>query len=184
MGFQWGKVMTMNYCGKCGSANGPRALFCRQCGTDLSNQTTLSAPSAPLNVEFTAKSPSRELPPLGQQKRTDDDGKIVGQVDGESGEETPDPISISQSLRKVRASGPLIIEASMKKEQQMNQIIEQSVSGPDIEEILKKAGQNARLPDIVVFIAWTSMFSAFYLGIAALLEGRKLSPAPIVHRPV
>ncbi|MFH2056596.1 MAG: DMT family transporter, partial [bacterium] len=46
--------------------------------------------------------------------------------------------------------------------------------------ILKKAGQNARLPDIVVFIAWTSMFSAFYLGVAALLEGVRFFP-PDIH---
>lgn len=124
--------MTMNYCGKCGSANGPRALFCRQCGSDLSNQTTLSTPSAPLNVEFSAKSPSREMPAIEAPPPV---------IDVDENAETPDPISISQSLRKVRASGPLIIEASMKKEQQMNQIIEQSVSGPDIDEILRKSGK-------------------------------------------
>lgn len=127
--------MTMNYCGKCGSANGPRALFCRQCGSDLSNQTTLSTPSAPLNVEFSAKSPSREMPAIEAPPPGIDENA-----------ETPDPISISQSLRKVRASGPLIIEASMKKEQQMNQIIEQSVSGPDIDEILKRSGKRPAPP--------------------------------------
>ncbi len=132
--------MTMNYCGKCGSANGARALFCRQCGTELSNQTTLSSPSAPLNVEFMAKPPSKELPnlPVETRKAVEEKSSHDKDVSDEKGQPNPDPITISQSLRKVRASGPLIIEASMKKEQQMNQIIEQSIEGPDIDQIIRK----------------------------------------------
>lgn len=46
--------------------------------------------------------------------------------------------------------------------------------------ILKKAGESTKLPDIVVFIAWTSIFSALYLGIAALVEGSQIKP-PDLH---
>ncbi|MCI0339243.1 MAG: tetratricopeptide repeat protein [Acidobacteria bacterium] len=51
----------------------------------------------------------------------------------ESSEETPqDPVSISKSLRRVRASGSLIIEAASKKRQEeMNQIIAQAIEGFD-----------------------------------------------------
>src|SRR5262245_52698643 len=47
--------MTMNYCGRCGSANGSTARFCRQCGTDLSSQAAASSSSAPFNVEFSTR---------------------------------------------------------------------------------------------------------------------------------
>ena len=46
--------MTMTYCGKCGSANGAAASYCRSCGVELSNQAALPATSTPPGVEFTA----------------------------------------------------------------------------------------------------------------------------------
>jgi tetratricopeptide (TPR) repeat protein len=52
--------MTMNYCGKCGSANGSTARFCRQCGTELNGQTAFSSQTAPLNVEFSTKAGTKE----------------------------------------------------------------------------------------------------------------------------
>jgi len=111
-------------------------MFCRQCGADLSNQTTISTPSAPLNVEFTAKPKEPSGPPAAVENiRVEEPA-----TEDSSGQTPPDPKLVSQSLRKVRASGPLIIEASKKKEQ-MNQIIEQSMSGPDIDQILRKGAE-------------------------------------------
>lgn len=54
--------MTMNYCGKCGSANGTTARFCRQCGTELGSQAAFSQQSTPLNVEFSTKAAMKEKP--------------------------------------------------------------------------------------------------------------------------
>src|SRR5215510_9851784 len=110
--------MTMNYCGKCGSANRATARFCRQCGTDLSSQTAASSSAPPFNVEFSGKpvtknleretmpAPSEPEPPHG-----------TGPVEGGPSDRTPDagagggdqdPKAISESLRRIRASGPLI----------------------------------------------------------------------------
>ena len=54
--------MNMNYCGRCGSANGTTARFCRQCGAELGSQTAFSSQSFPLNVEFSAKAVMKEKP--------------------------------------------------------------------------------------------------------------------------
>ncbi len=55
----------------------------------------------------------------------------VDHADGlvEAGETTQDPVAISKSLRRVRASGSLIVEASKKKQEQMNEIISQAIEG-------------------------------------------------------
>src|SRR6266542_3971939 len=53
--------MTMNYCGRCGSANGATARFCRQCGADLSSQTAASSSAPPFNVEFSGKPVTKNL---------------------------------------------------------------------------------------------------------------------------
>ena len=45
---------------------------------------------------------------------------------------------------------------------------------------LKKAGQSTRLPDIVVFLGWTSLFSALFLGAATAIEGARFLP-PDLH---
>src|SRR5262245_44859672 len=115
--------MTMNYCGRCGSANGATARFCRQCGADLSSQAAASSSAPPFNVEFsdkpvtndlereTSPAPAEPEPPRG-----------TGPVEGGPSDQTPDagargkggdqdPKAISQSLRRIRASGPLIIAA-------------------------------------------------------------------------
>lgn len=46
--------MTMTYCGKCGSANGAAASYCRSCGVELSNQDALPATSTPPGLELMA----------------------------------------------------------------------------------------------------------------------------------
>lgn len=46
--------------------------------------------------------------------------------------------------------------------------------------ILKRAGQSDKLPDIVVFMAWVSLFSAFFLGSATVIEAEPLLP-PDLH---
>ncbi|MGH9854133.1 MAG: zinc-ribbon domain-containing protein, partial [Blastocatellia bacterium] len=57
----------MNYCGRCGSANGTTARFCRQCGAELGSQAAISSSSSPLNVEFSTKpvmkNPGRDTKP-------------------------------------------------------------------------------------------------------------------------
>src|SRR5262245_60149026 len=138
--------MTMNYCGRCGSANGATARFCRQCGADLSSQTAASSSAPPFNVEFSGKpetknleretrpAPSEPEPPHGigpveggQERRTP--GAPAG---GEGGDQ--DPRAISESLRRIRASGPLIIAAIKQNTDRqsidrINEIIAQSIQG-------------------------------------------------------
>ncbi len=106
--------MAMNYCGRCGSANGEAARFCRHCGADLSSQTAASSSSPPPDVEFSSKAPDASTTP-----------EVADQ----------DPKAISQSLRRIRASGPLIIEAIKQHRdrqsiERINEIIEQSIQGP------------------------------------------------------
>jgi tetratricopeptide (TPR) repeat protein len=137
----------MNYCGRCGSANGTSARFCRQCGAELSSQAAFSSPSAPLNVEFSAKAGAKESQKESKPARVEEKQATVNpqvatdgekpapdnldQSDGpvEAGEPTRDPVAISKSLRRVRASGSLIIEASKKDQEQMNDIISQAIEG-------------------------------------------------------
>src|SRR5262245_40209798 len=105
--------MTMNYCGRCGSANGATARFCRQCGADLGSQAATSSSSTPFNVEFTGKpvtknleretkpAPSEPEAPQGTGPGERTSGASAG---GEGGDQ--DPKAISESLRRIRASGP------------------------------------------------------------------------------
>lgn len=81
--------MTMNYCGKCGSANGSTARFCRQCGTELNGQTAFSSQSTPLNVEFSTKTAPRE--------RENDEAP-------EAREFTPPPVIAVESPRPITES--------------------------------------------------------------------------------
>jgi tetratricopeptide (TPR) repeat protein len=117
----------------------------------LSSQAAFSSPSTPLNVEFSAKAGIKESqketrpePPesiqipvetLGQSLKVKRMG--TGEADGvdhadgpdQAADATQDPVAISKSLRRVRASGELIIEASKKKQEQMNEIIAQAIEG-------------------------------------------------------
>jgi tetratricopeptide (TPR) repeat protein len=141
--------MTITYCGKCGSANGTSARYCRQCGVELSSQSAFSAHSTPLNVEFFPKAGTRDsnkdqvtpapLAPLAPSQPQSE--QIVISAKGSisddssstaagSGEALQDPVAISKSLRRVRASGSLIIEAaSRKKQDEMNAIIALAIEG-------------------------------------------------------
>lgn len=158
--------MTINYCGRCGSANGTTARFCRQCGAELSSQAAFSSPSTPLNVEFSARAvmpernpdrsketptekrpPSQELPPppplpppvpLGrlvvnagapvrEPVKEPEVGPEGGKDEGKDAEPPGDPVAISESLRRLRQSGPLIIEAVKDKQDRFNEIISQAV---------------------------------------------------------
>ncbi len=136
----------MNYCGRCGSANGTTARFCRQCGIELSGQAAFSSLSTPLNVEFSVKPGMKES--QKESKPTPDESTQTSAIDRsvtnnpqenaqkapqEAAQEaegsTQDPVAISKSLRRVRASGSLIIEASKKQRDQMNEIIAQAIEG-------------------------------------------------------
>lgn len=108
--------MTINYCGRCGSSNGSSARFCRHCGVELTHQSPLATPSSPLNVEFSGKSarPTPPPPPLAPP--------YPGQANREQDAKTEsDPVSISASLRRIRQSGPLIIEAVKEKHDRQNE---------------------------------------------------------------
>jgi tetratricopeptide (TPR) repeat protein len=72
----------MNYCGKCGTANGSKAYFCRQCGAELNNQSKLVFPSAPLDVEFAAK--SNMLEPQNEASRSVSDPSAPTLIDPEN----------------------------------------------------------------------------------------------------
>lgn len=133
--------MTMNYCGRCGAANGTAARYCRQCGAELNNQATFSSASARLNVEFSARSASKEFQREALAQTTTptnfdsaDTGKLTSQATS-TPEQTQPPINdsdssdkaISESLKRIRASGPLIVEAVKKKKERINQIIAESI---------------------------------------------------------
>lgn len=45
---------------------------------------------------------------------------------------------------------------------------------------VKRAGQKEEFPDFVTFMGWTSMFTALFLGIAAVLEGGRLMPPDLI----
>src|SRR5215470_1979270 len=122
--FPGGETMTMNYCGRCGSANGTTARFCRQCGAELGGQAAISSSSAPLNVEFSTRSgmknPGRETGPAppgpkpSPETRLAKDDSIHQRDQGDkaldtsknSGGGVQDPKAISESLRRIRTSGP------------------------------------------------------------------------------
>jgi len=91
----------MNYCGKCGSANGSKALFCRQCGTELSSQFALSFPSAPLDVEFAAK--SKLIDPQPEASRPGSDSTQPAAVDQSS------PSGSSQSMQDLSEPVEMIV---------------------------------------------------------------------------
>jgi tetratricopeptide (TPR) repeat protein len=138
--------MTMNYCGRCGSANGATARFCRQCGADLSSQAAASSSAPPFNVEFSGRpvtkklekenrpDPSEPEPPheTGPAEAGPGDPASDASARGEGGEQ--DPRAISESLRRIRASGPLIIAAIKQNTDRqsidrINEIIAQSIQG-------------------------------------------------------
>jgi tetratricopeptide (TPR) repeat protein len=162
--------MTMNYCGRCGAANGTAARFCRQCGVELHNQAAFSSTSSPLNVEFSAHSapkerqreeaPPRPAPPTPPPFPTSSSkipaGKIPvskipagkNQAD-RNGEEAKDPKAISESLKRLRASGPLMAGAAKKKQERINQIIAESTEGQG-ENKSKTKGQTESPPPPLV----------------------------------
>lgn len=153
--------MTMNYCGRCGAANGTAARYCRQCGAELHNQAVVSSSSAPLNVEFSARSITKEsrsakvegFAPAPEEKA--DTGKLSQpkpktkdlSASSPAGEprtkdsEDNDPKAISESLKRIRASGPLIVEAVKKKQERFNQIIAESIEGKGETKSEKKSGR-------------------------------------------
>ncbi len=133
--------MTMNYCGRCGAANGTAARYCRQCGAELNNQAAFSSASARLNVEFSArntpKDHQRETSP-GSTTPTSFNNPDTGKLPGSAVntlDQTPssgtvpesDEKAISESLKRIRASGPLIVEAVKKKQERISQIISESI---------------------------------------------------------
>ncbi len=127
--------MIMNYCGRCGSSNGASARFCRQCGAELSSQAAYSSHSTPLNVEFSPKTATKEPETETIPAPSESNQQIIAEhpaTDHSSEEAKPidDPLSISKSLRRVRrTSGPLIIEATKKDQDEMNKIISLAVEG-------------------------------------------------------
>src|SRR5262249_16164823 len=131
--------MTMNYCGRCGSANGTAARFCRQCGAELGSQAAISSSSAPLNVEFSTKSmmknpardskPSPPEPKLTSPGTKDEPRKEPPDTTNNPEGGDQDPKAISESLRRIRTSGPLIIEAIKQNSDRVNEIIAQSIQG-------------------------------------------------------
>lgn len=155
--------MTMNYCGRCGAANGTAARYCRQCGAELHNQAAVSSSSTPLNVEFSARSVAKEhrsaklesFTPTPQEKA--DTGKLnqpvpkAKEASVQSSATTPQPVnnetndpkSISESLKRIRASGPLLVEAVKKKQERINQIIAESIESKNE---VKSDGKSDHVP--------------------------------------
>jgi tetratricopeptide (TPR) repeat protein len=136
----------MNYCGRCGSANGATARFCRQCGADLSSQTAASSSAPPFNIEFSGRPVTKNLeretrPAPSEPEPPHGTGPVEGgpsdrATDAPAGGEgvDQDPRAISESLRRIRASGPLIIAAIKQNTDRqsidrINEIIAQSIQG-------------------------------------------------------
>jgi tetratricopeptide (TPR) repeat protein len=133
--------MTMNYCGRCGAANGTAARYCRQCGAELNNQAAFSSASARLNVEFSARNTPKDhqretlsgSTPATSFNNTDT-GKLSGSAVNTL-DQTPssgtapesNEKAISESLKRIRASGPLIVEAVKKRQERISQIISESI---------------------------------------------------------
>ncbi len=153
--------MTMNYCGRCGAANGTAARYCRQCGAELHNQAAVSSSSTPLNVEFSARSipkdpRSTKIEGFAQAPEEKTDTGKLNQpkpktkdlsVSASAGtpqtkdSEDNDPKAISESLKRIRASGPLLVEAVKKKQERFNQIIAESIEGKSETKSEKKSGR-------------------------------------------
>jgi tetratricopeptide (TPR) repeat protein len=140
--------MTISYCGKCGSANGTSARYCRQCGVELSSHSAFSPHATPLNVEFFPKAGTKDIrhDPRNENRNDVRDDiqseQIIISAKGslsadpssaaDPAETSHDPVAISKSLRRVRASGSLILEvASKKKQDEMNAIIALAIEGFD-----------------------------------------------------
>jgi tetratricopeptide (TPR) repeat protein len=137
--------MTMNYCGRCGSANGATARFCRQCGADLSSQASVSSSSNPFNIEFSTKpvmkDRGRETAALSETGPAPGAGTVEDAPSGQTPDASitlegvdQDPKAISESLRRIRVSGPLILAAIKQNNDRqsidrINEIIAQSVQG-------------------------------------------------------
>src|SRR5215510_5445715 len=136
----------MNYCGRCGSANGATARFCRQCGADLSSQAAASSSTPPFNVEFSGRPVTKNLERETRPTPSEPDSPHgAGPVEGGPSDRTPDagargevgeqdPRAISESLRRIRSSGPLIIAAIKQNTDRqsidrINEIIAQSIQG-------------------------------------------------------
>jgi tetratricopeptide (TPR) repeat protein len=110
----------------------------------LSGQTAISSSSAPLNVEFSTKSAMKK--PVRDNKSSPPETKTIPSETSDASRHQPpgasksseggaqDPKAISESLRRIRTSGPLIIEAikqknDQQKNERINEIITQSVQG-------------------------------------------------------
>lgn len=153
--------MTMNYCGRCGAANGTAARYCRQCGAELNNQAAFSSASARLNVEFSARNATKDhqretLPgsPSPTSINNSDTGKLPGGAVNTI-DQTPEPgtvpdsndKAISESLKRLRASGPLIVEAVKKKQERINQIIAESIEPRSESKSESKSADSAAKPE-------------------------------------
>ncbi len=125
--------MTRIYCGWCGSACDVSARFCRSCGGEMAAQ------SGPLAAN----------PPAGRRRGRSESGSLSagsGSLSGQSGPSTHSAPPLDpeqeieqklvieekqavQTLKRLRTSGPLILEEAMNNKDQMNDIIGQAVEG-------------------------------------------------------
>src|SRR5262245_3959678 len=141
--------MTMNYCGKCGSANGTTARFCRQCGTELNSQVAFTSQSAPLNVEFSTKTAMKEKPkdvspeipetePSNLEASAVAEGANPGRTEGVPPPPPAPPVSKSQTAAK-----PGKAENTVQDPAQDRKLISASLrrvrsqSGPLVREAIK-----------------------------------------------
>jgi tetratricopeptide (TPR) repeat protein len=74
------------------------------------------------------KDPRRTTKPTPPEREQPQAARQPGAPEGAESEEK-DPKAISESLRRIRTSGPLIIEAIKQKQERINEIIAQSVEG-------------------------------------------------------
>jgi tetratricopeptide (TPR) repeat protein len=130
--------MTKIYCGWCGSANSVGARFCRMCGGELAAQSgPLAAP--PVGAAG-GKGSGRLRPPYAGpyagEASAAPQGADFTRVEWEEEEEDESDRELEvqekvavENLKRLRSSGPLIIEEAMKNKEQMNEIIGQAVEG-------------------------------------------------------
>lgn len=127
--------MTRVYCGWCGSASGVSARYCRSCGGEIAAQSgPLSAiprtgPGSPRTLRQRSTQPSSPTSPLPDTTRPASEG-----VDEGAGRElVVQEEQAVQTLKRLRTSGPLLIEEAMNRRGQVPGLSDPAGKGERIE---------------------------------------------------
>lgn len=141
--------MTVIYCGSCGAANGAAAKFCRQCGTDLSNQTAKRANNQTPGVASPTRSATKTkaaavkpqlrivTPPAAGEAPTAQPVPMNSSQPQRHQPNTPPPNS-SETLRQMREARRI----EQQQEEDARQI-KQAVTGSLSQRLAQAAGNKS-----------------------------------------